>query len=746
MIRSTLETLEICKKFKNMTPFFHHFRPGMRRLPSARFILFSLKPAKGHWIGLILILTLYLGCTNRGKPIPSAPLQSPTITVAEFDLYTLAQPRSTQEMVARDPEIRRKVAGEFLQKWLYAHAAQETGHPNMDSLRRRVSLLDKMAVAQFYQWTYLGENLGANRDEIQTYFKRYPEKFRDSSGQFRVFSWILEEVADSLALSKANLDSFYQASGESFSNRQPEFRRRMAEKYLIEAKQKLIENSAIKLKEKYQVRLVRAMRTPTDAEIAEYYAKNKDAYVSPDGFDLYHIETAHPNKLRAQVSAVTRLGDFQALAKRHSVNPWTKTKGGQLGVVKRDFCLPYGLGLMPALFPALDGLSSGRIQEPLQSSETGTWHFFWLERKVPSSLKPLNRVKVLVAQDLVTNGIASITPDDTLAVIPGRKAILEKDIVFLREEFPMPLRQTFTRENLVHFLLEREIAMAEAESVGLFKDERLKALRYANELSFWSQFYVDSVLHPAWNGDTAAWAELFSRKPHAFTKDPGQKGWRPSARDLAAYSGLSQTELDIEYRTNKERYMQGDSLPPLEWVEFDVFQTLKSDAYRRLDAKIFADIQNRFRVRIDSSLTEPKYERAESFLQEAEKLYRARKLEQALRHYETVREIFPRQNALQCSVTLEIARIHLELQHYQSALGEYRRASMLYPDVPSQYKALFMEGFILAEHFKSDSAAIRIFESMLKKYPKSELSKEADWMIRNIRSGGGLMSAPKPGN
>ena len=82
-------------------------------------------------------------------------------------------------------------------------------------------------------------------------------------------------------------------------------------------------------------------------------------------------------------------------------------------------------------------------------------------------------------------------------------------------------------------------------------------------------------------------------------------------------------------------------------------------------------------------------------------------------------------------------------QRFKQALAEYRRASFLYPDNPADYKALFMEAFILAEHFKSDSAAVHAFERMLEKHPGSELSKEADWMIRNIRSGGTLVPEPK---
>jgi outer membrane protein assembly factor BamD (BamD/ComL family) len=147
-------------------------------------------------------------------------------------------------------------------------------------------------------------------------------------------------------------------------------------------------------------------------------------------------------------------------------------------------------------------------------------------------------------------------------------------------------------------------------------------------------------------------------------------------------------------------------------------------------------------VRVDPSLEEPTYEPAEKVLKQAADLHRDRKPERALFLYGKLREKFPERAALQNAVGLGMAQIHLEQKRYQQALAEYRRLSFLYPGNPGNYKAMFMEGFILAEHFKSDSAAVRAFESMLEKYPGSELSKEADWMIRNIRSGGALMPTP----
>jgi hypothetical protein len=674
-----------------------------------------------------------------------AHIDGRAISEAEFALYIQALPPVRQEAVSQDPVERRKAFEEFLRKRLYALAAQESGHPALDSLRHRLFLLDQLVITQFYQLIFIGENLGIPRREIEAYYNRNPGKFRDSTGHLPPVGGILARIADTMALTKADLDSFHRANAANYPPPQSDLRRKLAENYLLETKQIRSENAAAELKAKYGARMIPIFRPPTDAQIAGYYAQNKNAYESPEAFDLYHIESSNPTSLGPKVAASKALEEFKALAGRFSENAWTRPLGGRLGTVKRDFCLPYGIGMMPSLFLALDTAQPGKIAGPLQNPETGKWHFFWLAGKVPRSIKPLDRVKSLVKQDFLTNRIAEIRPDDTLAVIPGRRAILEKEVAFLRDEYPVQLRDHYTREDLADFLIEREVVVAEAEAMGLIEDDRLKAMRLDHELSFWSIFYADSLLGPSWNGDTSAMAALFARKRRVFTRDSGQMDWHPFARDLAAYPLLAPEELELEYQINRERYYRGDSLPAFAEVENDVFHSLKGEAYRRLDAKVASALKARFRVRIDPSLVEPTYEPAEKYLKQAGDFHRDRKPDRALHLYGKLREKFPERAALQHSIGLGMAQIHLEQNRYQQALAEYRRVGLLYPENPGNYKALFMEAFILAEHFKSDSAAVRAFERMLEKHPDSELSKEADWMIRNIRSGGTLMPAPKGG-
>jgi hypothetical protein len=690
----------------------------------------------------VAILILAGGCAQKRVGPAMARLDGQDMTRAEFDLWEQSLTEERREAIGNDPEARRQVFEEYLRKRLYALAAQKSGYPDLDSLRIRLTSLDRQVIAQYYTLVFSGEHSGITRNAIEAYYLRNPGKFRDSSGQIPPLRRIMARVADTMALAKADLDSFYRANKGNYPAPQPDLRRKLAENYLLEEKRVRVENSAAELKAKYKVRMVHVFRPPSDTEIAAYYARNKDSYQSPDAFELYHIESAAPKALESKVAGVKDLEGFKALARRVSENAWTKPLGGRLGAVKRDFCLPYGIGMMPSLFPALDAAQPGRITGPLKNPETGKWHFFWLAAKIPRSLKPLDRVKILVQQDLLANRTAEIKPDDTLAVIPGRRAILAKDAARMREELPEGFHERYTRDELTEILIERELTVAEAEALGLLEDERLKAMRLDNELDFWSRFYEDSLLSRNWNQDTAALAERFARKRDVFTQDAEKTDWRPFARDVAAYLVLTPRELETEYHVNAERYLRGDSLPPFAEAEPDVFRNLKGEAYRRLDAQAVSALKERFAVRVDPSLEEPSYEPVEKFLKRAEEWHRDRKPEKALALYGKLREKFPDRTALQCSIGLSMAQIHLEQGRYQQALAEYRRVAYLYPENPDDYKALFMEGFILAEYLKRDSAAVRAFERMLEKHPDSELAKQADWMIRNIRSGGALVPVP----
>jgi len=64
----------------------------------------------------------------------------------------------------------------------------------------------------------------------------------------------------------------------------------------------------------------------------------------------------------------------------------------------------------------------------------------------------------------------------------------------------------------------------------------------------------------------------------------------------------------------------------------------------------------------------------------------------------------------------------------------YRQVVENYPDSDVTPQAAFMVGFIQSEELKDYDAAQKSFQTLLARYPKSELAASARWMLDHMRS------------
>ncbi|MDB5103111.1 MAG: hypothetical protein JWP91_800, partial [Fibrobacteres bacterium] len=266
------------------------------------------------------------------------------------------------------------------------------------------------------------------------------------------------------------------------------------------------------------------------------------------------------------------------------------------------------------------------------------------------------------------------------------------------------------------------------------------AQREENRVNYWGQVYQDSIIARTAGLDSLTLKKTFEGNRPFFTKDSNDKDFHKYVRDVAAFLTLEPKDFEIEYRTNPERYRKDTMALSFEESRYEVFQNLKGTAYAKAEERQTDRLEREFQVVImDPTLLPPKIKNPQETYKQAQNLHYDRKLDQAVELYQRLRDEFPKMETLQDSICFGMAQIFIEQEKYQQALAEYRRLSYLYPKSSNNYKAMFMVGFIHAEHLKNDSAAVRAFEKMLVQYPSSDLSDDADWMIRNIRSGGKLM-------
>lgn len=131
--------------------------------------------------------------------------------------------------------------------------------------------------------------------------------------------------------------------------------------------------------------------TVTDAEMQDYYEKNKDQFKDPEQVKVSHILVKtedEAKKIRAEIVGGL---DFAEAAKKYSTDAATKTKGGDLGFVQK--------GVMAAEFEqAAFALGIGEVSQPVKT-QFG-WHLIKVFEKKAERQKTYDEVKESLKQML----------------------------------------------------------------------------------------------------------------------------------------------------------------------------------------------------------------------------------------------------------------------------------------------------------------------------------------------------------
>ena len=129
----------------------------------------------------------------------------------------------------------------------------------------------------------------------------------------------------------------------------------------------------------------------TDAQIEEYYKKNKAQYSQPESREVRHIlvkTKAQADKLYDQLKAG---GDFTALAKKFSEDTGSKANGGKLTISKGQTVAPFD---QTAFL-----LKKNELSKPVKT-EFGYHIIQPLGDVKPAKVTPLKEVKASISQQL----------------------------------------------------------------------------------------------------------------------------------------------------------------------------------------------------------------------------------------------------------------------------------------------------------------------------------------------------------
>jgi foldase protein PrsA len=136
----------------------------------------------------------------------------------------------------------------------------------------------------------------------------------------------------------------------------------------------------------------------SDAQVADFYGKNKSLYATPAQVRARHILV----KTKAQADAIEAQlkggADFATLAKQDSTDPGSKAQGGELG----------WFGPTQMVKPFSDvafSLNVGQISQPVQTPFG--WHIIQVEGKRPAQTQSLADAAPKVRQMLVQQAEAA---------------------------------------------------------------------------------------------------------------------------------------------------------------------------------------------------------------------------------------------------------------------------------------------------------------------------------------------------
>jgi len=692
-------------------------------------------------IGALLTIA---GCAgNSPKPTTDAgPKPGELVTylgghITQTDWNAWKKTSQVPANVARDEEARQ--FADYLRFRIDSLAARDAGLTKDSVLIQRWGSVRQRILAERYRADILDGQFGIDDTTVTRYLAGHPELATLPPDTARA------KAVRTLALKGVNLDSVYALRKDSFKRDTVQLpldsvRGQLEETVLremVEQKTREFPDVARKL---YKVETVTPPRPEPspDSLLASYKATASSRFGSPAIFHMKALGSKDSAKLAKAVASVKDLAGFQALAPKFPVGTPVAAPKGDLGRVKRQFSLPYGLGLAPTLFNELEPARTGLVN-PIRINDS-LWIAVWVDAVDSGSVKPYEAVKAEVLDDYLQSHPWTPPANAVLAKWDRGTLITQHDLDLVYEEIPAQMRRQYPASRVIDFMtLWSSVARASAES-GHGKRPEVASALADNERIFWAQEWRKSKTFqtfgiPAKLADSAlkASSALF---PAGAWIDTSEGVNRDGARLVV----MPANYLQSRFAEDVDRYRKDTVFASFDSVKSELFRDVRSD----LDnfGRAYQDSILKVRYKVVTAPDAPGFaakEPASLRLDTARALHDRRSLEEAQRLYESVESDAKAADSLRAQALFQLGQLFGEQQSFPRSLSRYRAVLSRFPQSGEAYKAQFMIAFTYSEYLKEEKVALKEYRKVLANYPKCDLADDADWMIRNIESGGALM-------
>jgi hypothetical protein len=626
-----------------------------------------------------------------------------------------------------------------IQKWAASQDSATRKLP-LDTLRRRggeALLLHGVKLDSVYK---------ANLDQFR---KEVPTTLPFDSVKARVRDLALagaKNAADSAArTTAAKLDSVYKADAAQFrkdSSVQLSFdsaKVRVREYALRIAQEKLMRDYLPGRREAYKVKTLAVTRPAIpDDTLKAYWKRTSERWSSTAVYHLSALGSKDSAKLAKALSGAKDLAAFRKLSATFPVGSPVRAPNGVLGRVKQQYSLPYGLGMVPALFSQLDTAKAGLVHGLVKAGDT-LFLAVWLEGRDSSTVRPFAEVKGEV-QTLWEQANPYVAPDSTTMATWDKGVLFRKsDVAFISEEVPPQMRRQYPPERVLDFMITWAVSHRAAVESGYANRPSLQTAILENSQMYWAQEFRGGVdrqqcMFPRKALDSAL-AVFLKGMPKSYQPDTAAAN-RDGARAILIHPG----EMAESYADGIDNYRQDTVFQAFDSVKVPVFGRMRSSIEDRCQLRVDSVLKARYQVKVsDAAPKAPAKLPAKIALDSARAKHDRRVLDEAEALYRQVETDAGAPDSLRSQALFQMGQMFGESQSYLKSLEAYRAVLRRFPKSNEAYKAQFMIAFTYSEYLKVEKVAVAEYRKVLANYPKCDLANDADWMIRNILSGGALM-------
>ena len=655
-----------------------------------------------------LCCSVLIGCNGVGSGEDRiARVDNETVYAEDLDLAIKVSSagRSDLENISNDLLSRAAYVSKALQDFPELKTRWEEYSKSMED--RLLTLV--------YQRFYSMECLTYSEADLRNYFNTHKSEFAKDSGEVE-FLDVRDKVAEHLLLTR-EAEKFKELGTDTAA-------------FIAQYKRDLVTKTIKEVKEKYPVTIEKIVPQNQEA----FYEAHKEEFKTAHAFEVYHVQMEDSAALaKVFKKPVKDLEQFKALATKYSENKETAANGGYVGKVKEGFSLPYGIGFINGLAEALSGKPEGTVSPILASPRSPGRHVFYLVKEFPPEVKPFDRVKGEVESRMLTQGYLELDPGYVLISKNGEPFITEKDILTIFEEEPGLPRTNMMRDRIVGSLAE----------CASFADEA-RALKLDHSWEY--RAYVRQTRD---NYILAHYEELVTEKeslPEDSLKSYFEKNGNParpsltfeeSKQDLNDYIKFPDNVVKHEYYFNHMLYKNKTIEDLRKQVYSNNIRAMRKARKEAREAEIWANADVHV-YKKDLPVKPGEHVNHEVLFKAADSLYKARLYDLAIDKLRQVRLLYADNDSLYAQATLLTAQVNAEAERFSLAQSEYYAYYMMWPKSADAEKAMFSRGFILNENLHNDSLALEVLEEFQKTYPNSEMNKDVNWLIENIRSGGKL--------